>query len=104
MAYDTATQQLILFGGLYTNNSGEFVTSDKTWEWTGSTWTQLSPATSPSARSGAAIAYDAATSQLILFGGLYTNNSGEFVTSDKTWEWTGSTWTQLSPATSPSPR
>jgi len=32
----------------------------------GTTWTQLSPATSPPARYGASMAYDPATSQLVI--------------------------------------
>ena len=64
-----------------------------------SLWTQLSPVTSPSALSGASIAYDPATGQTILFGG---NASGTALSG--TWSWNGSTWTQLSPVTSPAPR
>jgi hypothetical protein len=90
MAYDPATNQMLLFGGQNTTgNLGD------TWSWNGTTWTQLSPADSPSARWGAVMAYDPATSQLILFGG---NNTGS---PNDTWSWNGSTWTQLSPATSP---
>ena len=64
------------------------------------TWTQLDPATSPSARSGAAMAYDASTGQLVLFGGSTSSSS---LVND-TWTWNGATWTQLTPATSPSAR
>ena len=34
------------------------------------TWTLLSPATSPPARTGPSMTFDPATGQLILFGGL----------------------------------
>ena len=33
-------------------------------------WSQLVPAVSPSARTGAAMAYDAARNQVVLFGGI----------------------------------
>ena len=62
-------------------------------------WTQLSPATSQTARSGASIAYDPGTGQTIAFGG---NANG--TAQGDTWTWSGSTWTQLSPATSPAAR
>jgi hypothetical protein len=62
-------------------------------------WTQLSPATSPVARAGGAMAYDAASGQLLLFGG----GNGSGLLGD-TWTWNGVTWTQLTPATSPSAR
>ncbi len=42
------------------------------------------------------MAYDAATSKVVLFGG----SSGNGVLGD-TWTWDGSTWTQQSPTTSP---
>ena len=102
MAYDPATDQMILFGG--TNSTFQF---NDTWNWTGTTWTQLLPATSPSLRSGAAMAFDPSTGQLLLFGGAGSTNfvSGPpTVPLNDTWTWNGTTWTQLSPATSPTPR
>jgi hypothetical protein len=45
------------------------------------------------------MAYDAATSQLVLFGGF--GGSGQL---GDTWIWNGTTWTQQSPARSPSAR
>lgn len=92
MAYDPTTNETILFGG-----SGNSLTN-ATWAYNGSTWTELSPATSPAARSSAAMAYDPSTNQLILFGG-----GGVTSTLGDTWEWDGSTWTQLTPATNPLP-
>ena len=58
-------------------------------------WTQLAPATSPSARNGHAMAYDAACQRVVLFGG---SNLGD------TWEWDGTDWTHLAPSASPSGR
>src|SRR5438552_1421826 len=61
-------------------------------------WTQACPSascsTSPSARSGAAMTYDQASGQLVLFGG----NSGFGALSD-TWVWNGTTWTKVCPST-----
>ncbi len=95
LAFDPATGQMILFGGF---NSASSVRHDDTWTWNGTTWTKLSPATSPTARSGASMAFDPATGQLILFGGWH----GSYF--DDTWSWDGSTWTQISPSASPSAR
>jgi PKD-like domain len=72
---------------------------NETWNWDGTDWTKLSPLSSPSGRAGASMAFDAATNQLILFGGA--DISGDF---NDTWSWDGSTWTQLFPATSPPAR
>ena len=64
------------------------------------TWTKQAPATHPSARDSAAMAYDAATGTMVLFGG----ETGEGRLFGDTWTWDGTTWTQQHPATSPSPR
>jgi hypothetical protein len=97
MAYDTATGQLILFGG----NTG--TGSSETWTWTGSTWTQLHPAASPPPESSEAMAYDPATKQILIFGGFRYPPSGP-VASNDTWAWNGTTWTKLAPATVPPTR
>jgi hypothetical protein len=46
------------------------------------------------------MAYDAATSTVVLFGGF--NNRG--IVFGDTWTWDGTTWTQQAPATSPAHR
>lgn len=60
------------------------------------TWTQLSPAESPSARTGPAMAYDPVSKKIVLFGGLaktgYLND---------TWTFDGTTWTQESTPIAP---
>ena len=104
IAYDSATGQTILFGG---NANGTALNA--TWAWTGSNWSQLDDANdagctsvcsaSPSARHDASFAYDAATSQLLLFGG--TNGGGYL---NDTWSWTGTTWSALVPTNSPTIR
>ena len=98
LAYDGATGNLVLYGG----ESGfgpPFVAQSDTWMWDGSTWHQENPATSPSPRSGASMSFDAASSQLIMFGGQVGNG----VVND-TWLWNGSTWSQLQPSVSPPSR
>jgi hypothetical protein len=72
---------------------------DDTWTWNGATWTQQHPATSPPARQAAAMAYDAATGTVVLFGGF-----GSSSLLGDTWTWNGTTWTQQHPATSPRAR
>ncbi|HEY6623439.1 MAG TPA: kelch repeat-containing protein, partial [Acidimicrobiales bacterium] len=94
VAFDSATDQLLLFGGrAATGNFGD------TWTWDGSNWIQRSPVASPSPRNYAAMAYDQSTRQLILFGG--SSAGGPL---GDTWLWTGTTWDQLSPAASPPAR
>jgi hypothetical protein len=100
LAYDPARHELVLFGGDdlgAANPSGGF---RGTWTRTGTRWTKQHPANSPSGRTGAAMAYDAATRQVVLFGG---SSPGGGVDA-QTWIWTGSNWRRLHPATSPRAR
>ncbi len=62
-------------------------------------WNQQLPVTIPTARFADTLAYDAAHSQVVMFGG-FTNGG---VVSD-TWLWNGTNWTQANPANSPSAR
>ncbi len=92
--YDPATKQVILFGGF----RGSGYTPGDTWSWNGTTWTQLSPATSPGIDVFAwQAAYDAASHQVLLFGG--DEGGGTF--GNSTWTWTGSNWSKLSPSAAP---
>ncbi len=79
-----------LFGGY----DGMFYQLD-TWQWTGSDWTNLNPATSPSARSAAIVGTDFANHTTVLFGGLADVNPVN------TWTWDGTTWTLRSPQQQP---
>src|SRR5580698_10330873 len=64
-----------------------------------SNWTQQSPATAPPQRYATGLAYDAAHSQVVMFGGVgYSGVIGD------TWLWNGTNWTPVSPATSLSAR
>ena len=100
LAYDAARHELVLFGGDdlgAANATGGF---RGTWTRTGTKWTKQHPANSPSGRTGAAMAYDAATRQLLLFGG---SSPGGGVDA-QTWLWTGSDWRRLYPPVSPRAR
>ncbi len=98
MAYDDATGQVVLFGGDTFN--GKDVALADTWIWDGKTWSQRVVSPSPPGRIGAAMAYDAASKQLVLFSGAGTLGAPE----DDTWIWNGVAWHQVRPATSPPAR
>ena len=100
MAYSPHSKAIILFGG--TNTRRQSVFGD-TWEWNGQ-WRQLHPATSPPARFNAQMALDSQTGDDVLYGGVGGSPDGSTAKPlDDTWEWTGTDWVQLSPATSPPP-
>jgi hypothetical protein len=63
------------------------------------TWTQLSPATSPPARSYLAMTYDPVSGKIIMFGGF----DGRRYLND-TWAFDGTTWTHLHTRGLPLPR
>jgi hypothetical protein len=103
MAFDVATGTVVLFGGSTGLFGGDCCDLSDTWVWDGTNWTQINTL-GPAARrfDGQGMVYDANTGNVILFGGIVQGNSylGD------TWAWNGTsqTWTQLSPAASPSPR
>lgn len=96
MAFDPSSGRVLLFGG-----SNDFSDYGDTWAWDGTDWIQLSPGASPSPRTGVAMAFDPSTGRMLLFGGAQ-HSDGAFL--NDTWAWTGNSWTQLSPASSPPAR
>lgn len=90
LTFDAATQSLILFGG--TGASGQPL--GDTWSYEGGIWSYLSASmtVNPPARANAGIAYDAADSVVVVFGGsgacgLYCND---------TWTLSADRWANIS--------
>jgi putative cell wall-binding protein len=108
MAYDPATSQVVAFGGEVPpcgpltgapySPAGAFA---DTWTWNGSIWAQQRPAASPPAAGGGCAAYDASTKQLLMYGGQTPSAGHPTTYRTATWQWTGSTWAQLSTAATP---
>lgn len=83
--FDRQRQKAILFGG-YRIEDGTMKPLSDTWEWDGKSWQKMADGI-PSARSGAAVAYDEQLNKVILFGGgIKSGGAGE------TWEWNGIRW------------
>ncbi|HTL34299.1 MAG TPA: hypothetical protein VL326_14325, partial [Kofleriaceae bacterium] len=98
IAYDVERQRVILFGG--NNRAGSAFPDAETWSWNGATWTKLSPAHSPPARSSAAMQWDPIRRELVLFGGADITN----LELADTWTWNGTDWTDRTTAFGPSAR
>ncbi|MCI4324352.1 MAG: hypothetical protein L3K00_00465 [Thermoplasmata archaeon] len=96
--FDTATHDILLFGG---EASGGSVDSD-TWTFTtGGVWTQVHPTSSPPPLFDESMAYDAFDGYVLLFGGASTGGLLKLAN----WTFSGSvTWTQIHPAASPGAR
>ena len=97
--YDKARNALLLFGGAV--SAGQ---SRKTWKgtWTGSNYTWTDACTGacltngPAARMGAAMAYDTSRNVAVMFGGCSGTCSAASDIFSDTWEWNGTSWTQVS--------
>ena len=79
MAFDALNQQMVVFA----EGTGTLA-APQMWAWDGTSWIQRLTSQLPSKRFGAGLAYDAATQQLVLFGGYVGLNLA--VLSD-TWVW-----------------
>ncbi|MGD0249884.1 MAG: PKD domain-containing protein, partial [Thermoplasmata archaeon] len=95
LTYDASDGYVLLFGGL---DGLEFALGD-TWKFSGGTWTNITGtlATSPSARVAPQITFDAATGQVILFGGY----AWPFANFNDTWSFSAGSWTNITPGHSP---
>jgi hypothetical protein len=77
-----------MFGG-----EGDAGAYTETWTWDGTDWTLLSPATAPTTRHFASMAYDAERGVTVLFGGSLPG-----VRLNDTWTWDGTSWTRQASA------
>jgi uncharacterized protein (TIGR03437 family) len=96
MAYDSAHDETVLFGGA----SANFPTLNDTWVWNGSNWAQEFSNVRPAARADQTMTYDSAHDQVVMFGG----NINFLTDLNDTWLWQSSNWTQQFPQGSPSLR
>lgn len=102
MAYNPISKRIMLFGG-YGDRSQENWLYNDTWEWDGANWVRLQPAAAPPGRQFAAMAFDEARKEMVLFGGsIEANTRGVFSYLDDTWVWDGRTWARRA-AASPGP-
>lgn len=76
MAYDSRRGVTVLFGGV--GRAGEL---GDTWEWNGSTWTQVAT-TGPSRRANYGMVYDSTRGVTVLFGGATVGQHA----NRETWE------------------
>jgi hypothetical protein len=93
VAYDAARSVVVLV----TPGVGQLPGGMHTWTWDGHLWSRMAPSVSPTARTGALIAYDESRRVTVLQGGQART------TLTDTWEWDGSNWSQRTPAHSPDP-
>ncbi len=105
-AYDTASGQLVLFGGY--DATGYGVALNDTWTWTGSNWVQQHPRTAPALSAtlqGQAVtfahpsmAYNPTTGKIMLtlIGQGANDGTHADYWTQAVWTWNGSNWTGVS--------
>lgn len=86
MAYDSARQRVVLFGGTYYDTQNNYL--GDTWEWNGTAWTQIK-VTGPPPRAQHSMAYNNARGTVF----AYSGDNAYSVQLTDTWEWNGTMWT-----------
>ncbi len=91
MAYDAESDRVVLFGGYYPHRF-----YDVTWayDFNSNTWTNMSPSVRPAARRDHAMAYDAESDRVVLFGGSWSNETW-------TYDYNSNTWTRMDSPSNP---
>jgi len=104
MVYDERNKKVVLFGGgAERYGSGKYHNDTWTFDAATSTWTEMKPATSPSARYMSAMAYDSTNGVCVLVGGkAHTKEIGPNPLRD-TWVYdlARNEWTNMNPANQP---
>jgi hypothetical protein len=85
MAYDSARQRTILFGGVEADSASQ-AASDLAWEYEGTAWTEVPAERRPRGRFCHGLAYDSARGVTVLFGGIGLDGD-ETVLLNDTWEY-----------------
>jgi Galactose oxidase, central domain len=101
LVYDQARGVAVLHGGLASAISIP-PPSSETWEWDGTTWTLAAPTASAGPRYRYAACYDSIRGRIVMHGGATSQLLGSL--TNQTWEYTGTTWTQVTTVGNPGPR
>ncbi|MHA1911109.1 MAG: Kelch repeat-containing protein [Candidatus Kariarchaeaceae archaeon] len=102
--YDTANNQLFLFGGytdLFSGSQWKQNLLNDTWVYSSQSWRLINSEGSPSARFDHSMAYDGSRGNIMLFGGFTSNDR-----SNDLWKFDPdeNSWTEIISANSPSVR
>ncbi len=96
LAWDGVRGKIILFGGRTIGATPTPIA--EMFDWDGSAWTRLTPATVPAARSQHSMTWDPLRRRVVMFGGG-VGVPGTVL--DDTWEWDGTNWVRVAPTTTP---
>jgi hypothetical protein len=98
MVYDSAHQQIVMFGGV----DNTFATLGGTFTWDGTTWTKHT-ISGPGPRRGYGLTYDTQRHVVVMFGG--GNNNAGAQDTNEVWEWDGASnaWNNKTPSAGAAP-
>ena len=101
IAYDAESDRIILFGGF--DMSGFFYNDTWAYDSSSDTWKEMKPSTSPPGRNYQAMAYDAKSDRVNVWGALYTSREP---IEDSVWsyDFNTNTWQEMKPGGGPLPR
>ena len=91
MVYDSRRNRIVAFGGRSPTTT---VTANDTWEFDGIDWVQMFPTASPNPRAFYGMAYDERRGKTIVYGTQSGSTIGT-LGGNQTWEYDGTTWTQV---------
>ena len=101
IAYDAESDRIILFGGyvLY----GSFCNDTWAYDYNSDAWTEMKPSTSPPGRNYQAMAYDAKSDRVVVWGAL---DPAGMPIDDSAWsyDFNTNTWQEMKPDGGPRPR
>ncbi|MHA3964348.1 MAG: Kelch repeat-containing protein, partial [Candidatus Thorarchaeota archaeon SMTZ1-45] len=104
MAYNQRADVTVMFGGVagWQADDEKILTDTWTYDVNTNTWTNMSPASNPTPRVAAAMAYDNESDIIVMFGGWLPDWSA----SDETWIYnlTSNTWTNVTTGSQPEAR
>jgi hypothetical protein len=97
MAYDSIRKRIVMFGGRQarTDPEGSITLLGDTWIYDNDNWVALNPPNSPQPRHLFAMGYDPRRDRVMLFGGVARKGDTDFEIVYDTWEFDGTTWTQV---------
>jgi hypothetical protein len=98
MAYDPAISAVLLFGGSNYTSGEDHDYGNDTWEFSGHTWTHLTPSVLPPGRYAQEMVWDAADNEMVMFGGM-----GPSTVYNDTWTYSDGDWSPVTVSVHPSP-
>lgn len=100
MTYDTESDRVIVFGGVFENL--QYLSDTWAYDVNTNTWREMAPTQAPARRCCMEMVYDAESDRVILFGGI--TPSLEDLNDTWTYDLNNDTWTRMAPPSAPPAR